>query len=297
MQTKPTVKSLRERAMLVCLKVSVWEGRRFDASLTNELTARHGAAPDTARVNRHLFGKDVMAPITTARSRARTYFNAKTLVCDEDIWRLMPAVLHAEVTQQMRVFESEFDAAVRSWLARYPEIVEAERARHNGMFDEGMYPAVDCVARRFRMVTDVKPLSDASDFRVKLADDQTRTLVEAIERSTDERIERAMRDTWQRLYAPVADMVQKLREFDLEGDQKRHWVTGRINSNILDVIDLLPRLNVWGDPELARMADAVRDKLTKTDPKTFKDAPDVRLKVIGDAQAILADMAGFVGEA
>ena len=65
---------------------------------------------------------------------------------------------------------------------------------------------------------------------------------------------RGTEDLWSRLRDVVSHMVDRLNE-----PESRFHAT--LVTNIFDLVDLLPRLNVTDDPELNRFAEEARQKL------------------------------------
>ena len=298
-----TVKNLTDRAMLASLSISVWRGFKFDRKTTDEVHTSHGAAADAGRYNKHLFAKGTLSTITSAQSQARTYFDGHTLAWDKWGRRLLPATFYYELDAEMRQHRDNFQTAVRDFIAKYPEQVELEKQRINGLYQEGDYPPVEKVRAKFQLSVDYCPLPDADDFRVRMADEDTAAIIATIQAQADEKIEKALRDCWARLYKPVADMVTRLKRFDERDNVKKRaqgeragTFTKSITENISEILDLLPSLNVFGDREMEQMVERVRAELLRHDRDQLQGSTRVRKAVLRSADQILADMAGFVGD-
>jgi hypothetical protein len=65
-------------------------------------------------------------------------------------------------------------------------------------------------------------------------------------------------------------------------------------SNILELVDLIPGLNVLDDPTLNALGDEIKAKLGGVDPKDLRKDKGVRSQAAKDAEAIMARMAGFM---
>jgi len=96
-----------------------------------------------------------------------------------------------------------------------------------------------------------------------------------------------MNDLWNRLYRVVNHMAERLA--DPENKFKNSLV-----DNIVDLCDLLPRLNITSDPKLEKALLEVRQKLTAYDSQTLRDSNDIRSQTALEAQKILDKMKHYL---
>lgn len=68
------IHALTERAMVMNLSISVWQGYRLDKEASRKVVEEAGAHKDAARVNKHLVPKEALAPVITALGNIRTHF-------------------------------------------------------------------------------------------------------------------------------------------------------------------------------------------------------------------------------
>jgi len=64
-------------------------------------------------------------------------------------------------------------------------------------------------------------------------------------------------------------------------------------TNLVKLVDVLPKLNVTGDPELERLAAQVRSSLL-VDPQELRKSESVRTETAKAAAAISARMGGYM---
>ena len=64
-------------------------------------------------------------------------------------------------------------------------------------------------------------------------------------------------------------------------------------TNLVKLIDVLPKLNVTHDPELDRLADQVRASLL-IDPQELRQSDSVRVETAKRAAEIASKMAGYM---
>jgi hypothetical protein len=65
-------------------------------------------------------------------------------------------------------------------------------------------------------------------------------------------------------------------------------------SNISELVDLIPGLNVLDDPDLNQLAREIKAKLAGHDPKDLRKDKATRTQAAKDAEEIMGRMAGFM---
>ena len=294
--------NITEKAMLVRVSISQWTARKHDARISDEVAAQHGTTRDAGRYNKVLIAKSALDKVAKAAGAARQFHYENTLPwSDMGDARILPSANYFEYSRRMEALQAEFDIARREFIDAYPHYVEEARTRLNGLFDADDYPARSAMVRKFRFKVGVEPLPDASDFRVKLGADEEARIRADIEVSTKAAIDGAVRDLWQRVHDCVSKMAERLSAYKVEMVDGKERVSNPFRdtlvSNLRDLVDLLPRLNLTDDPALARMRDQLADKLCQHEPETLRDNDAVRAQVARDASSLLADMAGYCSAA
>ena len=74
----------------------------------------------------------------------------------------------------------------------------------------------------------------------------------------------------------------------------QHPFRDTIVTNLVKLVDVLPKLNVTGDPELERLADQVRASLL-VDPQELRKSESVRTETAKAANRIATTMAAYMG--
>lgn len=287
---------LAERAMLASVRIAHWSGRKLDKRVTAETNARHNAAADAGRYNKALLSKEAIADVLRVENSARAEHYARTLPWRDDGARILSAAGYLDYADKMRGLRAEFDSAVESFVAGYPDFVEAARARLNGMFDPADYPGPDDIRGRFRFSVDISPVPDAADFRVAIGDAQAAAVRADLERRSDEALQAAMRDAWQRVADATGRMVERLRAYQPGADGKKAEGVFRdsLVENVRELAGLLPTLNIAGSPDLARMAERLQADLCEADADQLRESDNMREKTADAAAAILADVSAFL---
>ena len=252
---------ITDKAMLVRLNIRQWTGRKLDRSASRELADVKGAQADVARVNKDLVDRDAVKRVSAVATEARDYHYAHTLPWRDDGARLLPVALFDDYRRAMRRIEDRFTVAAQELIDAYDSLRADAPYRLGALFNAADYPTATEIHDRFAFHVAVDPVPDAGDFRVSLADEELQGIRAEIENRNEKAIADANRDLWDRLHGCVSALAERLANGTPDGKPK--IFRDSLIQNARDLCGILPALNVTGDPELARLADEVRDKLTE----------------------------------
>ena len=140
----------------------------------------------------------------------------------------------------------------------------------------------------------ITAVQDAEQFMAKLATDDVDRVKRDIEQQIEERLHGAVGDLYRRFGEAVERVSERLQEDD---NGKPLVFRDSMIENIRELVDVVPRLNIFGDDELARLCEQVKDKIARVDPDTLRPSrsfdPVVRTRVKHDADALLERFAGY----
>jgi hypothetical protein len=180
----------------------------------------------------------------------------------------------------MREFERAFSQGVEEFLEVYPSYIEQVRPELNGLFREEDYPSAEKLRAKFGVKLEVLPIPSGDDFRVTLSEEEQARVAREIDDSVRQSLHRGTRDLWTRLTDVVTHMVDKLNE----PESRFH---ASLVTNVFDLVDLLPRLNVNQDEELNRFAAEIKDRLCNFGAQDLKKNEILRVATASDAAQIL----------
>ena len=183
----------------------------------------------------------------------------------------------------MREFEQAFAEQVEEFLAIYPNYIEQVRPELNGLFREEDYPSAEKLRNKFGVKLEVLPIPSGEDFRVTLSEEEQARVAREIDESVRQSLQRGTEDLWIRLKSVVTHMVDRLNE-----PESRFHAT--LVTNVFDLVDLLPRLNVNQDEELNRFAVEIKERLCSFTARDLKKNEILRVATASDAAEILTKM-------
>ncbi|MFC5861748.1 hypothetical protein ACFPT7_05545 [Acidicapsa dinghuensis] len=281
---------ITEKAMLASVHISVWTAVKHDRKVSREVADQHGAHRGAGRYNKQLLhGAAKLEEMRTLAGQIRQYFYKVTLPWSDEGFRLLPANFYFDLMARMREFEASFDEGVEAFLSVYPGYIEQVRPELNGLFREEDYPSPDKLRAKFGVKLEVLPIPTGADFRVEMSAEEQARVAREIDANVRQSFMRGTEDLWRRLREVVAHMVERLNEPDSRFH--RSLVT-----NVLDLVELLPRLNVNGDAELNRFAEQVKERLCNYSAQELKKHDLLRVTTAADAANIVAEMDGLLRE-
>lgn len=278
---------LGERAMIIRLQISQWTARRYDAKVSKEVSDTYKAQADAGRYNKLLVAKKAISEISVIVGQARAYHYTHTLPWTDEGGRILAATMFFEYTKELGVFKAKFERAVRTFFDNYDTYVQ-DAAQHLGnMFDRQEYPHKSELRSKYRFETDIYQLPEARDFRVNLPDTEVELIKKQITANLKQATALAMGDLWKRLYEVVNAMADKLHTKDAV-------FRDSLFGNVVELCQLLPKMNITEDPRLTEMVATVEKKLC-LEPDAVRDSPATRKKVAKSADEILEQMKGYIG--
>jgi hypothetical protein len=295
---------LSSRAMLCTVSISAWSGYKYDREASEELADIHGADKDSGRFNKRLVPRKELEEITRLIGLARRDHEFVTLPWSDNGYRVLPAAAYMDHTETMRRHAAEFKAAIGRLLVRFEELVK-NQSRLGTLFKVGDYPGMrdeggglrftfpDELRARFSFETRVLPLPNADDFRVSMGDEDRERIKRQITQSIQASLRVGTRELWQRLYKVVEHMSQRMSEYNAAEDGHKPRLYDSMITNIVEIVDVLPKLNIAGDTELDRMAGEVRRSLV-IDPQELRKSASARSDTARAAVDIAQRMAAYM---
>ena len=286
--------SLCAKAMLCSLSISAWSARKHDPDASEEIATRHGAQADAGRYHKVLLPKTALAEIQKIVSEARQEHYFLTLPWDDNGYRVLPAAAYLDHVEKMHALAQRFNQAVEQLLRQFHQLVEQASTRLGGLFRQQDYPTCEELRSKFAFETRVAPLPDAGDFRVTIGEEEKARIQRQITAAVEASIQAGSRELWYRLYEAVHHLAERLRAYRVSENGVEHPFRDSVISNLVKLVEVLPKLNVTGDPELDRLTREVRASLL-VDPKQLRESESLRSCTADAAAEIAGCMAGYIG--
>jgi DNA-binding transcriptional regulator/RsmH inhibitor MraZ len=297
--------SLSSKAMLCTISISAWSGYKFDREASAEIATIHGADKDSGRFNKRLVPRKELEEITKIIGRARRDHEFVTLPWSDNGYRVLPAAAYMDHLNTMRLRGAQFDAAVSRLAARF-EVLVANQSRLGTLFKVEDYPGMRVedgklrflvpaeLRAKFSFESKVLPVPDVNDFRVSMGDQDRERIRRQIAESIQASLRVGSRELWQRLYKVVSHMSERMADYNNAQGGNRPRLYDSMITKIVEVVDVLPKLNIAGDTELEQMASEIRKSLV-VDPQELRKSETMRSNAAKAAADIAQRMAAYMG--
>jgi hypothetical protein len=279
---------IKQKAMLARLTITQFAGNKQDKAATDSVKEKFQTGQDAGRYNKTLIAKAAIKAVSSAANGARIFHYAQTLPWKDDGARILPAANFLQYSEGMRQKKATFQAAVQKFVASYPDLIEEAKTRLAGLFNVNEYPDVNSISDKYSFDMQIDPLPMAADFRVDLNSAEVDAIRKQIEARTDQATKAATLDLWKRLNTAVESMSERLND-------PKAIFHDTLVTNIEEVTEIIPRLNLADDAALDRMAKDAKAKLTAKTPKQLRENINDRKETAKAADDLLATMAAYMG--
>jgi hypothetical protein len=283
--------SIKNHALLVSLSVSKPQMTKKDEKATVSAEVANNAY-GAGQYRKDLYPKALVQPIMSVESSARAYIESTTYMWTRGEY-LLPTAKFMEFTERIGKFQVEFDQCVTAFLNNWSNVMQQAQQRQGDLFDATAYPDLSDLKSDFRFRVNYRPVTDATDFRVAMQDDEMDALRTEVEQATKESMDNMLRAPLQRL----KDVVQKLH--DVTGKTERETVNKKTGAteikppifrdsvceNIAEEIELLRAFADILPDDINVLARAVNDMTPH--PQQLRDNPDKRKEVNVQTAALL----------
>lgn len=272
------MKKINEKALLVSLKISQWSARKYDKKATREVNETHKVS-DAGRFNKILIAKEgPLQAIQKLATRTREFHYENTLPWSDNGERLLPSENYFTYLGKVGELKGEFEIEVRKFIAEYPALIEKAKELLNGLFDEKDYPLN--IADRFQVKTTFFPVPESEDLRMGgLSENDLATLKADINSEITDRLSAAQADIFKRAIDQLKYMRERLTETETV-------FRDSLFSNVLSLVELLPKLNVTNDSKVDDMCADL--KRLYVEPENVRNDDQLRKTKVREIDALLA---------
>ena len=270
--------SLRNKAMMVQLTISAWTGKVQDKRITTEIHQQHQAR-DAGRFTKNLLEKKDLGEITGIIQEARLFHDTNSLPWLTP-FRLMTVEGFDHYNNRMIALKARYDQAVIDFIKCYPETIERNRERLNGMFNADDYPASHELEDRFSFKVRYQPIPNEADFRIDLHQDHVEAMKRDLMAEQQELVDLAARKLW----IWLKEAVQRAHEA-LDNPKGRLYQTtfGRFG----ELAQTITMLNLTEDRTLEDLATETRTLMEAIDLDRVKSEPTLRKETAQETNALL----------
>lgn len=278
---------LTKKAMLAKVSFSIIGMRKKDTTATTKANNFLQTSQASGMYQKCRISRNNIIEVIRAKEKASALHRKLTTPFTKDGWGLIAADLVMGYSTDMGHYKQEFYAAVSDVHNRWPAIVADEQKRLGPLFNQNEYPPQNKVKDFFSFEHELKVVPDEGHVILDLENEFIEEIKSDIRKKNQENMRRSIKDMWQRLFKPVANMA------DICSNDKR--VYGTLIEKIEDIVDILPALNIINDADLNDMSNEIKSKLLGHTIGQIRDDKQLKRDMGAQADAIAAKMRGYMG--
>jgi len=270
---------IQDSAVLVDLNISVWTGRKLDKRVSEQVDASNNTKARAGNYHKKLLaGTEALDTLHSVANNVRSWHYENTLPWNDNGSRLLPMANFFEYKAMLGQFQQQFADAVNEFADQYDNLVSAAAFSLGDLFNPDDYPSAEQVRGKNSMRVVFSPVPSAGDFRVDIPNE----FREELQKISDERVNAAMKDAWDRLHDCLKHMSDKLA-----GSEKQVFRDSLV-TNATDLCSMLTKLNVTNDPKLEQARQQLEKALVGVDAKELRKHDAVRVDVKARVDEILS---------
>jgi len=278
--------TLHSSAVLVSLKIGIWNTKRKDKGTSEKVKLDAGAQGNVSAYNKNLVPDfRELESITKFSADCRNWIKRTTVPWTFDgVNVVSTTTLWNGFDQEMQDRQKQFYAMRDDVLLEYANARQAAQFRLGSMFDATEYPSVDEVSTKFYFDYSYHPVPQAGDFRVDVSNQGLQFLQEQFEREANKAISEAMVSLWERVKKITETLSNQLRVTDKD---KGKLYQSTLDT-ALDLCNMMKDLNLTGDPKMERMRRDLFSTLNGMDLNDLKKDETARLSVKQEIDDLLS---------
>jgi len=282
-----TIPSISSSALRVGLSISVPTMRKMDKRATREVIAHNNARKGSAHVSKKLIQAVAHEDMTKLVASMRAYHREQTVPWGDLGDRLVSNQNLIDYKNNMAQLEDEFWDLAQQILDGYPQAVAQAQLQLGDMFNEGEYPSVEVLRRKFKFSLVFEAVPDVGDFRVDIGNQAASEMREQYKQVLSDRINAVHQDLAERLAEPLQRMSKGL---DYNEGEKPSGFRDTLVSNVLSIVDLMRTCNLNGDAHIAGIQQDLRATLKGVTPDGLRRDPNLRADTKRKVDAIIKNL-------
>ena len=292
------INSVALSSILVHFTVSKYRATKSDKEAALELAQQKQADVSMVSVTKKLLEAGVMSEIDKPERAVKKWLKLHALPWHQDAVYLLPNAFHLEFIRVFNEAKEEWTPAVDDFVKKFPALVKEAKQKGNFFLKDEYYPSERELKSKFAFEYFLGTVPEGSTLIA--VDSFTETEKKRIQKDMDSKTaiatENAVDDLLIRFIKPISHMSKKLKEYktdpNYEGANKFHE---SVVSNIEEILDVVPVLNVTGNKEIEKICYQIAKNLTHYDAETLRNDDNIRTKVQQSADEVLQKISDYFG--
>lgn len=291
--------NIKDHALLVSLTVSKPQLTTKDDKATADAERANGAS-GAGQYRKDLYPKHLVAPILSVESSARAFVDQSTYPWNRGE-HLLATERFFEFVDRMDKYKLEFDQAVTAFLNNWATVMRTAQDQQGALFNANEYPDVTALRKQFDMRLQFRAVTDASDFRVRLQEEDLERVRAAAEAQLMENVNdllraplERLRETMQHLYDVTGKPGRVVATKQGATEERPPIFRDSVVENISDEIAMLHDFAAMLPDGHLALAKDVANALPH--PQQLRDDPAKRQETRTNMAALLQRVSNMLGE-
>jgi hypothetical protein len=279
---------LSREAVLVKATFSSWSGdKRLDENVAVDFNTQVEVEKDAMKHTKRLLSKSKLAAnCRNSISQARKFHRENTVPWTYDGWGLLSKRNYEIYQLRMDQYNREVYDAASLLFENFSQEVRDDRRVLGRLFDPAAYIMPHEVFEKFKIDIQYEPIVDTHTIHFDAMSEQVQRMIDQTRQRQEDALRNASDDLRRRVESILNDTIQRLETIT----ESSHKPSALLKS-IEDMADLLPRLNIQGDPDIELAAQAMKERLLTFSAEELKHDRQSRDSVMNAAREI----GGIVG--
>lgn len=275
------MESLKDRAMIVNLHISLWGARKQDEKVKREIENIHNVY-EVGNFSKKLMQSSHLEAINTKAGRIRKILREMTLPWGDNNDRIITTENYFPLITKLGVELMEFDQLADDFTYNvYVQQIEKEKERLKTIFVSSDYPHPDIIRDKFKVKMVFSPLTDSTDFRLTASDDINEMMKQQMEHELKNRVETANAEILDKVREVVKKMYDTLSE---PGKGFKSSLVGNIEA----LVDTIPTMNIFNDDHITKVVETLKPLCVNYD--MLKNNDSFRQEIAAKAKLVLQNM-------
>jgi len=288
---------LKNKALTVRLFRKKISRNKLDKVLSQELRDAKGVNDDVSlRVNKSIFSKSTTDAFMKVLSEAGKYYYRVTTPWDDTGFRLLSIDIYKEFVKKFKDFSRKFREAVETFMDGIEADINLMEETLGEAFNRSDYDHLflsngqldkETLRKQFTLDLEYGTVADADDIRAKLTDEDREIIAAHVTEKNNEKFAAAQKHIITTLHEHIMKIHERLC-------QDENVFRDTLISNLEDLCDLIPKMNIAGDPAINELAAKAKKALCSWDAQTLREDKDIRKDVSDQADKLLDNMKGLI---
>lgn len=278
--------TLHSSAVLISLKISVWNTKKKDKRASEKVEVDAGAMGKVGAYNKNIVpGFTALEDLGKFAADCRNWLTRSTVPWAFDGVNLVStAVLWNGFDQELKDREKRFWDQVEIVLDEYANARQIAQFKLGSLFDANEYPTVDEVRGKFRFEYGYYPVPEAGDFRVDVHREGLSFLEEQFERERQKALGEAMATLWERVRKVVETLSNQLR---VTKNEKGKLYQSTLDT-ALELCSMMRDMNLTGDTKMEQVRRELYSVVNGMDLQDLKKDDGQRVAIKQEIDALLS---------